>query len=236
MKGLILAAGDGGRLRPLTLKTPKVLLNAGGDPLIHYPIKALQLAGVTEIAVVLGHNAAKVEEAVGNAYPEIKFLYNENHSGGNALSIGVARDFMGASPFVVCMGDHPISPKIVASLLSHPVDGNTLCVDPDARLPAQLNDGTRVLVGEDGYIDGIGKGLKDWSAIDTGVFKMTSEVFSVIDILTDRLGTAVGISDVVRHFGVMGRPFSTCDVGGAFWSDVDTLDDYVAIESILGSV
>jgi len=234
MKGLILAAGDGGRLRPLTLETPKVLLDAGGDPLIHYPIKALRLAGVTEIAVVVGHNAAKVEEAVGNAYPEIKFLYNENFLGGNALSIGVARDFVAEGPFVVCMGDHTISPEIVATLLSQSCEGNILCVDPDAWLPAQLNDATRVLVREDGYIDGIGKGLKVWSAIDTGVFKMTSEVFSVIDILTDRLGTEVGISDVVRHFGVMGRPFYTCDVGGAFWSDVDTLEDYVAIESILG--
>ena len=234
MKGLILAAGDGGRLRPLTLETPKVLLDAGGDPLIHYPIKALRLAGVTEVAVVVGHNATKVEEAVGNVYPDIKFLYNENYLGGNALSIGVARDFVADGPFVVCMGDHPISPEIVASLLSHPGHGNILCVDPDAWLPAQLNDATRVLVGEDGYIDGIGKGLKVWSAIDTGVFKMTSEVFSVIDILEDGLGTEVGISDVVRHFGAMGRPFNTCDVGGAFWSDVDTIEDYVAIERILG--
>ena len=104
----------------------------------------------------------------------------------------------------------------------------------DASLPAQLNDATRVLVGPDGYIDSIGKGLDSWSAIDTGVFKMTSDVFSVIDLLTDRLGTEVGISDVVRYFGAVGRPFSTCDVGGAFWSDVDTLEDYKAIESILG--
>ena len=234
MKGLILAAGDGGRLRPLTLETPKVLLDAGGDPLIHYPIKALRLAGVTEIAVVVGHNASKVEEAVGNVYPEIKFLYNENFLGGNALSIGVASDFVADGPFVVCMGDHLISPEIVASLLSDPGDGNILCVDPDASLPAQLNDATRVLVGEDGYIDSIGKDLETWSAIDTGVFKMTKDVFSVIDLLTHRLGTEVGISDVVRYFGTVGKPFSTCDVGGAFWSDVDTLEDYAAIESILG--
>lgn len=234
MKGLILAAGDGGRLRPLTLETPKVLLEVAGDPLIHYPIKALRFAGVTEIAVVVGHNAPKVEEAVGNVYPDIKFLYNENFLGGNALSIGLARDFVADDPFVVCMGDHPISPKIVAGLLSDPGDGNILCVDPDASLPAQLNDATRVLVDDGGYIDSIGKDLETWSAIDTGVFKMTKEVFSVIDLLTNSLGTEVSISDVVRYLGTIGRPFSICDVGGAFWSDVDTLDDYVAIQSILG--
>jgi choline kinase len=89
-------------------------------------------------------------------------------------------------------------------------------------------------VSKNGYIDSIGKDLKTWSAIDTGVFKMTKEVFPVIELLTNSLGMEVGISDVVRYLGTIGRPFSTCDVGGAFWSDVDTLDDYVAIESILG--
>jgi choline kinase len=218
----------------LTLETPKVLLDAGGDPLIHYPIKALRLAAVTEMVVVVGHNAAKVEEAVGNVFPEIKFLYHENFLGGNALSIGVARDFIAEGPFVVCMGDHTISPETVATLVSHSYDGNVLCVDPEASLPAQLNDATRVLVGKESYIDSIGKDLDTWNAIDTGVFKMTKDVFSVIDLLTYTLGTEVGISDVVRYFGTTGRPFSTCDVGGAFWSDVDTLEDYVAIERILG--
>lgn len=233
MKGVILAAGDGGRLRPITLKTPKVLLDVGGWPLIHYPISALWQAGVTEVAVVVGHNATKVEEALAEVLPGIKFLYNKNHLWGNALSIGVARDFVEDGPFVVCMGDHPISPEIVGRLLSHPWDGNILCIDPKASHSAQLNDATRVLVDGNGYVDRIGKGLKTWNAIDTGVFKMTPFFFSAIDFLTGRQGMEVGISDVVRHMGAVGQPFATCDVGGAFWSDVDTLEDYLAIDSML---
>ena len=52
MKGIILAAGDGGRLRPLTLTTPKVLLDLGERPLINYPLDALMSAGISEIARV----------------------------------------------------------------------------------------------------------------------------------------------------------------------------------------
>jgi len=231
MKGIILAAGDGGRLRPLTIETPKVLLEVGGWPLIHYPITAMWRGGVTEITVVVGHNAEKVKEFLGNLYPEILFQYNENHAGGNALSIGVARDFVEDDSFVVCMGDHPISNRIVGNLLSNSRDANILCTDARAIQPEQLNDATRVFVDDDGYIVRIGKGLKIWNAIDIGVFKMTPDVFSVIDLLMNRQGVEVGISDVVRHMGANDRPFATCDIGGEFWSDVDTLDDYSAIKS-----
>ena len=234
MKGLVLAAGDGGRLRSLTLDTPKVLLDAGGHALIHYPLNALRLAGITEVAVVVGYQAGKLGDALAITYPDVTLLYNEDYDSGNALSIGVAREFVGDGPFVLCMGDHPISPEIVERLLAHPWDGCVLCIDPEAAHPAQLNDATRVLVDQRGQIDRIGKDLQVWNAIDTGVFKMTSEVFPVIDHLVSRRGMEVSISDVVRHMGANGQPFATCVVTGSFWSDVDTADDYAAVVSLLG--
>ncbi|GAH20308.1 unnamed protein product, partial [marine sediment metagenome] len=55
-KGIILAAGDGDRLGPLTLTCPKVLLPVHDQiPLITYPIKALAAAGIGDIAVVVGY-------------------------------------------------------------------------------------------------------------------------------------------------------------------------------------
>ena len=233
LKGIILAAGDGGRLRPLTLETPKVLLNVNGRPLIHYPISALWAAGVTDVMVVVGHNAVKVEKDLGELYPEIRFQYNENHLEGNALSVGVARAFVKDDSFIVCMGDHPISTQIVEKLLSHPWNGNILCVDSKASFSAQLNDATRVLIDDSGYIVKIGKDLETWDVIDTGVFKMTRNIFDVIKVLTGSQGMGVSISDVVRYLGTAGRPFATCDIEGQFWSDIDTLDDYVAINQMM---
>ena len=233
MKGLILAAGNGGRLRPLTLETPKVLLEIDGKPMINWPINAMLLAGVDEIAVVVGHNSEKVEVVLKQLYPEIRFIFNENHSKGNALSIGVAQDFMENGPFVMCMGDHPISPVIIKDILLHSCEWNILSVDYGASLPAQLNDATRVFVGDDGYIDNIGKDLETWNAIDTGVFKMTSNVFSTINSLTDQQCMGLEISDLVNYMSTIGQPFAACDVKGAFWSDVDTLDDYMAIKAMM---
>ena len=217
----------------MTLRTPKVLLSAGGYPLIHYPINALRSAGISKVGVVLGYQAARVKATLAETFPDLSFIYNGNHDGGNALSIDVARGFVQDESFVVCMGDHPISPGIVQRLLSHAVDGCVLCVDPGAWHSSQLDDATRVLADAGGYVVEIGKRLEAWSAIDTGVFKMTRDVFAAIDRLMDSQGLEVSISDVVRYMGSRGRPFVTCDVRGMFWADVDTVEDYRAMQSLL---
>jgi len=233
MKGVVLAAGDGGRLRPLTEFTPKVLLEAGGHPLIHYPIEALRLAGVTDIAVVVGYLGERVRSAVQAIHPQLTIIENEQYEEGLALSVFAARFFVRDDPFVLCMGDHPISSDIPRRVLSNGHTESTLCVDWGAKLSCQVNDGTRVLVDPNGYISAIGKSLESWNAMDTGVFRMTGDVFSAIDHLVGRQGPAVGVSDVVRYLGRNGQPFDTCDVSGAFWGDVDTVEDYNSIDSLL---
>ena len=47
------------------------------------------------------------------------------------------------------------------------------------------------------------------------------------------MGDDVGITDVVRYMGGVGKPFATCDVSGEFWADVDTLDDYESVDILL---
>ena len=234
MKGIILAAGDGGRLRPLTVDTPKVLLEIGRRPLIHYPLKALHSAGISEIAVVAGYQAEKIQDALGKAFPDLTFLYNADYDGGNALSVYTARSFVAGEPFVVCMGDHVIGPEMVSRLLCDDRDGCTLCVDHTVWHPAEINDATRVkLMDSTGNIDAIGKHLRVWDAIDTGVFKMTEDVFPAVEYLMDRQGVEVGITDLVGFMGGNGQPFSTCDVSGIFWADVDTPEDYLSIGNLL---
>lgn len=65
MKALVLSAGKGERLMPLTAAMPKAIVEAGGRPLIHYPLRMLAWAGVTEVAINVHHLAAAVETALG---------------------------------------------------------------------------------------------------------------------------------------------------------------------------
>ena len=65
-QAMILAAGKGTRLQPLTLKTPKPLVEVGGQPLIIWHIKALQAAGITDITINASWLADKLMAALGN--------------------------------------------------------------------------------------------------------------------------------------------------------------------------
>ena len=66
MKALVLAAGMGERLRPLTDVTPKPMLELGGRPLIHYPLAMLRRGGVTEVAINVHHLASTVRRGLGD--------------------------------------------------------------------------------------------------------------------------------------------------------------------------
>ena len=62
MKGIIIAAGYGSRLRPLTSTTPKSLVEIGGKSIITYPIDALVTAGISDISIVVGYRADEITE------------------------------------------------------------------------------------------------------------------------------------------------------------------------------
>ncbi len=103
MKALVLSAGYGERLKPLTGTTPKPLLEAGGRPLIHYPLLMLRRAGILDVAVNIHHLGEKIKSALGDggqlglriAYsPEPKLA----GTGGPLLAL---RDFFGADSFVL---------------------------------------------------------------------------------------------------------------------------------------
>lgn len=107
MKAMILAAGRGERLRPLTDRTPKPLLPAGGRPLIEHLIGALVAGGITELIVNTAHLGEQVEAALGDgARLGARISYSPE---GEALETGGgihrALPLLGEAPFLVVNGD-----------------------------------------------------------------------------------------------------------------------------------
>lgn len=104
MKGLILAAGRGTRLRPLTHTRPKPVIRVAGRPIIHYAVENLLEAGVEEIGVVVSPETEKdIQEALAG-YP-VRYVLQEEPQ-GLAHAVAVARGFLGDSPFVLYLGDN----------------------------------------------------------------------------------------------------------------------------------
>lgn len=116
-KAIILSAGQGSRLLPLTRDRPKCLIPFAGKPLIQWQIEALAANGVEEIAVVTGFRTEKVEATLaGLPGPAIRTLFNPFFKVADNLgSCWIARAEM-AGDFVILNGDTLVSPEIVARL------------------------------------------------------------------------------------------------------------------------
>jgi NDP-sugar pyrophosphorylase family protein len=121
MKALVLAAGYGERLRPITETIPKPLVEIGGRPLIHYPLLLLRQAGIREVAVNVHHLADKIEAALGRGTalglaitfsPEPVLL----GTGGPLLAL---RDYFDNEPFLIVNGDTIMDLNLPAMIAMH---------------------------------------------------------------------------------------------------------------------
>jgi MurNAc alpha-1-phosphate uridylyltransferase len=106
-RALILAAGRGERLRPLTDATPKPLLRVGGRPLIEWQIERLAAGGFRELVVNHAHLGAQIEAALGDGERfGVRIRYSpESPALETAGGIAHALALLGDAPFVVVSGD-----------------------------------------------------------------------------------------------------------------------------------
>jgi len=121
MRALVLAAGRGERLRPLTETIPKPMLELGGRPLIHYPLMMLKQAGVTQIAINVHHLAQRIESGLGAGAElglEITYAPEEVLLGTGGPLCGL-RGFFGADTFVVANADTVMDLKVREMIESH---------------------------------------------------------------------------------------------------------------------
>lgn len=221
-KALVLAAGDGTRLRN---HTPKPLLRVLGVPLLARALFSLERAHITDAYVVLGYEADQVRrtiEQIKGLKIRLHWLYNDQWEGPNGLSV-LAGETVLEEPFILTMCDHLFDPWIVTTLRENAAGlrGVDLAVDYDIDGVTALADATRVQVASERIL-AIGKSLSDYDAIDTGLFLAAPELFHAL-----REASAEGnptLSQGVQRLASRGMARVT-DIGDRMWHDIDTPED-----------
>lgn len=134
MKAIVLSAGQGRRLLPLTEATPKCLLPVGGRTILEWQLAALARCGVEAATVVVGFGAAEVEARLDAWPPPLRprALFNPFFPvADNLASCWMARTEM-AGDFLLLNGDTLFEPAVVGRLLEAPARPVTLAVDHKA--------------------------------------------------------------------------------------------------------
>lgn len=229
MKAMILAAGLGTRLRPLTNTVPKPLLPVAGTPLIVWNLLLLKRHGFHDVVVNLHHLGPMIEQAVGNGSKfGLRIVYSkEPVILGTGGGIKQAEPYFCGEPVLVLNGDTLFELDLDALIAFHRQRqaAATLVLrdDPDA---AQWG---LVEVGADAQIIRItGKG-------QAGTEPTLPRMFAGIHILTPRLlrdspkGAAFSIIDPYVAAIARGERVLGFDLKG-YWSDIGTPERYTQAE------
>lgn len=108
MKALVLAGGEGTRLRPITHTNAKQLVPVANKPILFYGLEALVNAGITDIGVIVGETKNEIKEALGDGShwgARIKLIPQEAPL-GLAHAVKIAESFLKRDPFVMYLGDN----------------------------------------------------------------------------------------------------------------------------------
>jgi len=234
VKCLIIAAGQGSRLRQTAESKPLVPLL--GIPLIERVILSAAEGGADEFYVVSGYQGERVRRYLdgmsANEGIIVHHIVNERWQKPNGLSVLKASDYLSGS-FLLLMADHLFDPTIVSELLKEPLmDGLILAVDKRLGNPlVDLQDVTRVQCNN-GFICEIGKGIETFNAFDTGIFYCSSSLFGAIEA-SDKKNADASLSGGVRYLAKLGKA-KVFDIEDRFWLDIDDSRSYVKAEVTLG--
>jgi choline kinase len=234
MKCLIIAAGQGTRLRAIAPSKP--LARVAGAPLIEHVLGRAAAGGASGFVVVTGYRAEPVEAFLDDLAARtgwrIETVRNPDWRRPNGLSVAAAADRLDGE-FALLMADHLFDPAILAGLLASERRGAlTLAVDRRLDNPLlDLDDATKVELGEGGRIVRVAKTLPRYDAVDTGIFVATPELVEAV-----RASLAAGgsgsLSEGVQTLADAGRAFAW-DCGDRWWLDVDDEAAFAKAEAAL---
>ncbi len=225
MKGLILAAGLGTRLRPLTSLRPKPTIAVANKPLIHYAVDNLVDAGVDHIGVVVGPpTEAPIRETL-EGYRGARFEYvMQDPPRGLAHAVKVARPFLGDDPFVMYLSDN---------LFEHGITDFVKAFDPASGVNAVLAlvevpdpRALGVAVVEDGKIKRLVEKPKDppSNLAVAGVYVFDASVHAAIEGLEPGAKDEYQITDAIQRMIEAGRTVAPVVVPG-WWKDTGKAED-----------
>lgn len=223
-------AGAGSRLRVAGRTPLKPLVPVLGRPLISYTLEALRGAGVTTVHAIVGFESDTLRRELPPLAPHeltIHFIENPDWEKQNGVSVLAAAPHVRA-PFLLMMSDHLFDPAILNLLIrSGPPERLHLAVDRKLDSIFDPDDAMKVVTRGEAIVT-LGKTLREYDAIDTGLFLCATDLFDHLEQARRATGDC-SLADGVRSLGAIGQA-RAIDIGAAWWQDVDTPEMHAAAE------
>lgn len=232
MKALILAAGLGTRLAPITNDRPKSLVAVNGKPILMKQIENLYENGITDITIVSGYKASILEKEVHELYPEIKLIESVDYATTNNMySAYIAREVIGDNGFIMMNADVYYDGSVIKALLENKAE-NAIVTD----IGTYIEESMKVIEVE-GRLVRISKTITPEEALGTSIdvykfsqkggkafFAKCAEYIEGKKDLT--MWSEVALNDILPEV-----LFKACPLKGR-WLEIDNHDDLAAAEKL----
>jgi len=206
-QAVILAAGEGQRLRPFTVTKPKVMLSIAGKPILQYVIESLAQNGIRNIVLVVGYKKEHVFDYIGLGEQfgvAITYVTQERQV-GTAHALAQTRNVV-ENEFLVLPGDNLIEASTIAQFVA---------IKPEAVLVKRVDNPARygVVTVDEGVVKDITEKPKEAKSnvVNTGIYAFTTEIFNLVEAELD-------IPDVLNKMLAQGYPINAQETDGT-WLD-----------------
>lgn len=232
MKALILAAGLGSRLAPITDNWPKSLVPVNGKPILIKQIENLLENGVTDITVISGYKAEFLEEAVTVKYPGVRIICNTEYAETNNMySAWLGREAMDGEGFLMMNADVFYDASVISALLSCPAE-DAIVTDIGSYFEESMK-----VTEENGRLSSISKTIPRSEALGASIdvykfSKLGGAAFfnkceEYIIVKGERkLWSEVALNDILSDI-----EFKACPLVGR-WLEIDNHEDLAAAQSL----
>lgn len=232
MKALILAAGLGTRLAPITNSVPKSLVPVNGKPILFKQIENLYENGITDITIISGYKAEVLEKNVKENYPNVKIINSVDYMNTNNMySAYLAKSEMYGKAFLMMNADVFFDGSVIKSLLEF--DGeNAIVTDIGNYLEESMK-----VIEDDGKLIAIAKTITQEEALGASidVYKFSVEGGQAFfdkcaEYIEERKElkkwSEVALNDILPYTN-----FKACPLVGR-WLEIDNHDDLRAAEEL----
>jgi choline kinase len=234
---VLLVAGIGQRLRPLTDDRPKALLDIGGETMLGRASRLLVAAGVSEIVLATGFREDQVREAMKGVTAKVSYCRNDAFDRTqNSVSLLLCREAVGDRPFFKLDGDLLFHPEVL-NRLAAAGEGIAAAIDRSARLGTE-----EMKVTADGNrITAFGKHLDPAASLgeSIGLERVSgvavSSLFHALSEVVRGGDTSLYYEDVYSRLLGPKVPAWAVDVSDLPWTEVDTPEDLRAAGELLAS-
>lgn len=237
-RALILAAGQGSRLLPLTEDTPKCLLDLSGRSMLEWQLHGLAAAGIREAVVLTGFRSDLVEAALQRITPPgltVRTLFNPFYKvADNLASCWLAREEL-SGPSLILNGDTLFEPAVARRLLAAPESSITVTID---RKPGYDEDDMKVRVEGD-RLHAIGKKLRatEVNGESIGFLRFSaagaaSFVAELERTMRTREGVGLWYLSAIHRLAGAGVDVRCASIEGLQWAELDFPADLVQCRAL----